>query len=411
MANSMAAISTLIIAISIFQLANGFFGTLVSLRVSVEEFRVPLEGMILSAYYAGYTVGAVRCGRIIERIGHIRAFAAFAGLIASAVTAMPMAVSAILWIIARAAIGFGAAGLFITTESWLNAKTGPENRGKVFSIYMVCIFAALGVGQLLVGGAVITSFRPFNFIAILCAVALCMVSTTRAEQPLIVRAERLPFGMLLRVAPIAVTSCIVAGCLSGAFYALVPAWMRGEGIEQSAIALFMFITVMGGLMFQVPVGILSDRLDRRLVLVFIAIGFAIVAVTIINLPHHRWIIFMAALLLGGFMSTIYPVGVAHSHDLMPDEQIVVVSGRLILVNGIGASLGSLIGSVIMRSYDIDGVFYFMAAIAMVLAIVASYRYARVKEMPHVPRPFDVLSPQAASLSHSYKEPPVVKGSG
>jgi MFS family permease len=406
----MAAISTLIIAISIFQLANGFFGTLVSLRVSVEEFRVPLGGMVLSAYFAGYTVGAIRCGRIIERIGHIRAFAAFAGLIASATVVMPVAVSAILWILLRLGIGFGAAGLFITTESWLNAKTGPDNRGKVFSIYMVGIFAALGAGQLLISGAAIMSFRPFNLITMLCAAALFMVSTTRAEQPLIGKTEHLPYALLLRVAPLAVVSCIVAGFLSGAFYALVPAWMRREGIDQSVIALFMFITVMGGLMFQLPVGMLSDRLDRRLVMVLLATGFAVVAVTIINLPHYPWIIFMAALLLGGFMSTIYPVGVAHSYDLMPDEQTVLVSGRLILVSGIGASLGSLIGSVIMRSYDIDGVFYFMAAIAVVLAIVASYRCARVKEAPHVPRPFDVLSPQAASLSHSYKEPAVVKES-
>ena len=406
----MAAISTLIIAISIFQLANGFFGTLVSLRVSVEEFSVPLGGLILSSYYAGYTVGAVRCGRIIERIGHIRAFAVFASLTASAVAAMPVAVSAILWIIARAVIGFGAAGLFITAESWLNAKTEPQNRGKVFSIYMVGTFAALGAGQLLISGADITSFRPFNIITMLCALALCMVCTTRAEPPLIVRTEHLPYGLLTRTAPLAVISCIVAGCLSGAFYALVPAWMQGEGIDRSAIALFMFITVMGGLMFQVPVGLLSDRMDRRLVLVLLAMSFAIVAVAIINLPQYRWIIFTAALFLGGFMSTIYPVGVAHSHDLMPDEQIVAVSGRLILLHGTGASLGSLIGSVIMRSFDIDGVFYFMAANAAVLVIVASYRCLKVKEVPHEPRPFDVLSPQAASLSHSYKEQPVEKRS-
>ena len=404
----MAAISTLIIAISIFQLANGFFGTLVSLRVSVEDFSVPLGGLILSFYYAGYTVGAVRCGRIIERIGHIRAFAVFAGLSVSAVAAMPAAVSAILWIIARAAIGFGAAGLFITAESWLNAKTEPKNRGKVFSIYMVGTFAALGAGQLLVSGAEITSFRPFNLIAILCALALCMVCTTRTEPPSIDRTEHLPYGLLSRTAPLAVISCIVAGCLSGAFYALVPAWMQGEGIDRSAIAMFMFITVMGGLMFQVPVGVLSDRLDRRLVLVLLAMGFAIVAVAIINLPHYRSFIYTAALLLGGFMSTIYPVGVAHSHDLMPDEQVVAVSGRLILLHGTGASLGSLIGSVIMRGYDIDGVFYFMAAIAAVLVIVATYRCFKVKEIPHEPRPFDVLSPQAASLSHSYKEQPVEK---
>jgi MFS family permease len=235
-----------------------------------------------------------------------------------------------------------------------------------------------------------------------------MVCTTRAEPPLIVRTEHLPYGLLSRTAPLAVISCIVAGFLSGAFYTLVPAWMQGEGIDRSAIAMFMFITVMGGLMFQVPVGVLSDRLDRRLVLVLLAMGFAIVAVAIINLPHYRSFIYTAALFLGGFMSTIYHVGAAHSHDLMPDEQIVAVSGRLILLHGTGASLGSLIGSVLMRSFDIDGVFYFMAAIAAVLVIVATYRCFKVKEIPHEPRPFDVLSPQAASLSHSYKEQPVEK---
>ncbi|HBH62751.1 MAG TPA: MFS transporter, partial [Nitrospiraceae bacterium] len=260
MANMKTAIGTLIIAISTVQLANGFFGSLVSLRVSIEDFRVPLGGLILSSYYAGYTVGAVRCGQIIERIGHIRAFAAFAGLLASATAIMPVAVSAIPWILLRGAVGFGAAGLFITTESWLNAKTGPSDRGKVFSIYMVGTFAALGAGQLLIGGANIMSFRPFNLISVLFAVALLMVSTTRAEQPLIGRTKHLPYSRLFRVAPIAVCSCIAAGFVGGSFYALVPAWMQGEGIDQSAIAQFMFITVMGGLMLQVPAGKLSDRL-------------------------------------------------------------------------------------------------------------------------------------------------------
>lgn len=400
-----AAVGTLIIAISTVQLANGFFGTFVSLRVSIEDFGGTLGGLILSAYFAGYAAGAMRCGRIIERTGHIRAFAAFAGLTASATAVMPVAVSAIAWIVLRAGIGFGCAGLFITTESWLNAKAGPHDRGRVFSIYMVGTFAALGAGQLLIGSADILSFRPFNLITVLFAAALFMVSTTRAEQPSIVKSEQISLTQLFRTAPLAVVSCLVAGFLGGSFYALVPAWIRGEGIDQSTIALFMFITVMGGLMFQIPVGRLSDRLDRRLVLALLATGFAVFAVTIVNLPHHRWIIYTAALFLGGFMSTIYPVGVAHAHDRMPAEQIVAVSGRLILLNGIGSSLGPLTGSVIMRSYDIDGLFYFMAAVAVVLAVQASYRFIRVEEAPHLPRPFDVLTPQAASLSHSYKETP------
>ena len=127
-----AAIGTLIVATSIIQFANGFFGTFVSLRIALEGFAPTLAGLVLSSYFAGFTFGAVRCGPIIERIGHIRAYAAFGGLAAAATAAMPFLVGPLLWMVLRAVIGFGCAGLFITTESWLNAKAPPESRGRVF---------------------------------------------------------------------------------------------------------------------------------------------------------------------------------------------------------------------------------------------------------------------------------------
>src|SRR5579871_5995936 len=146
-----AQIGTLVVATSIVQLATGFFGTLVSLRVAIEDFGAP--GMILSAYFAGFTLGALRSGRMIERIGHIRAYAAFAGLVASATAVMPLLTGSLPWMILRAVTGFGCAGIFVTTESWLVAKTLPTERGRVFSIYMVGTFLALALGQLLIAGA------------------------------------------------------------------------------------------------------------------------------------------------------------------------------------------------------------------------------------------------------------------
>src|ERR1700761_3128404 len=113
-------IATLVIATSIVQLANGFFGTFTSLRVAIEGFDAP--GLVLSAYFAGFTLGAFRCGRIIERVGHIRAYAAFAGLVAAATAVMPLMVGSLAWVVLRALVGFGCAGIFVTTESWLTAK-------------------------------------------------------------------------------------------------------------------------------------------------------------------------------------------------------------------------------------------------------------------------------------------------
>ena len=145
-----AQIGTLIVATSVIQLANGFFGTFISLRVAAEDFGAILAGLVLSSYFAGFTLGALRCAQIIERIGHIRAYAAFAGLVVAATAAMPLRVGPFYWLLLRAVIGFGCAGVFVTTESWLNAKAQPSDRGRVFSIYMVGTFLALAVGQLLI---------------------------------------------------------------------------------------------------------------------------------------------------------------------------------------------------------------------------------------------------------------------
>jgi MFS family permease len=394
-----AQIGTLIVATSAIQLANGFFGTFISLRVAIENFDAIMAGLVLSSYFAGFTLGAVRCGRIIERVGHIRAYAAFAGLVAAATATMPLRVGPLPWIVLRAVVGFGCAGIFVTTESWLNVKASPSERGRVFSIYMVGTFLALAMGQLLIGRTAIETAAPFNAIVALFALALVMVSTARAELPQASTAATLPYGQLSRAAPVAVVGCALSGLIAGTFYALVPAWMQDEGIARPTIALFMLVAVLGGLTFQIPIGRLSDRFDRRLVLSALGLGFAGTAVAMVSVPRSLPAVLPAAALLGGFMSTLYPVCVAHAHDRMPADRVVAVSGRLILVSGFGSVLGPLIGAGVMARFDIDGLFYFMSAAALLLALVSGLRSVAATAPPHLERPFEILAPQAASLAH------------
>src|SRR5262249_31889962 len=160
---------------------------------------------------------ALRCGKIIARIGHIRAYAAFAGLAVTATGTMPLLIGPLSWLILRTIIGFGCAGLFVTAESWLNAKALPSERGRVFSIYMVGTFVPLALGQLLIGRVEVATAAPFSLIAALFALALVMVSTTRAEAPGAAAAPILPYPQLLRAAPIAVAGCALSGLITGAF--------------------------------------------------------------------------------------------------------------------------------------------------------------------------------------------------
>lgn len=394
-----AQIGTLIIATSCVQLANGFFGTFISLRVALEDFDPTLASLVLSGYFAGFTVGAARCGGIIERIGHIRAYAAFAGLVVAATVAMPLLVGPLPWLVLRAVIGFGCAGLFVTTESWLIAKAQPLERGRIFSVYMVGTFIALALGQLLIGRAQIEIAAPFNAIAALFAMALVMVTTTRAESPQATAVATMPYGQLSRVAPVAVVGSALSGLIASAFYALVPVWMQNKGIERPTIGLFMLAAVLGGLALQVPVGRLSDRYDRRIVLAALCVGLAGAAVALIHLPRTLPVMLPAAALLGGFMSTLYPVCVADALDRMPADRIVAVSSRLILVSGLGSVLGPIIGMSVMERFTIDGLFYVMAATAFLLALLAGGKSLVSASPIHHERPFEILTPQASALAH------------
>jgi MFS family permease len=394
-----AQIGTLIVSTSIIQLANGFFTTFISLRVASENFNATLAGFILSSYFAGFTLAALRGGRIIERVGHIRAFAAFAGMVVAATAAMPILSGAISWIILRAIVGFGCAGVFVTTESWLNAKAEPSERGRVFSTYMVGTFVALAVGQFLIGRIDMEGSKPFHAIEALFALALAMVSTTRAEPPLVTAEEKLFRGELLGAAPVAVLGCVVNGLISASFYALVPAWMQDRGVDRESIALLMLMAVLGGLAFQIPVGWLSDRFDRRIVLAALGLGFTATAIAVVFLPRSLRLLLLPAFLLGGFISTFYPVCVANAHDRMPADRVLAVSARLLLISGLGSVIGPLIGTRIMAGYGINGLFYFMAAAAALLALVATASSLVIAPPKHLRRTFEILAPQAVSLAH------------
>lgn len=394
-----AQISVLVLATSGVQFANGFFGTFIALRVALENFDATLAGLVLSAYFAGFTVGAFFSGRIIARFGHIRVYAAFAGIAVAATAAMPLMVEPVAWMVLRAIIGFGCAGLFVTTESWLNAKAEPAERGYVFSIYMVGTFVAIALGQLLIGRVEMETSTPFSIIVMLFALALVLVSTTSAEQPQTAATQYLPFGQLWRAAPVAVAGAALSGLISGAFYALVPVWMQDEGIERATIGLLMLAAVLGGLAFQIPVGRLSDRFDRRVVLIVLSIGLAGAAVALIWVPPSLILILPIAALFGGLMSTLYPVCVANAHDRMPADRVVAVSGQLILTSGCGSVLGPLIGMSLMRRFDIDGVLYLMAGAALLLALVAGGRSLMSAAPLHLQRTFSFLAPQPTPLAH------------
>jgi MFS family permease len=393
-----AQIGSLILATSLVQIANGFFTTLVSLRLGVTNLGPAFDGAIMSAYFVGFTIGSVTCVNIIQRIGHIRGYTAFGGIVVVATVGMSFFFHGLVWAVLRAAIGFGCVGVFVATESWLNAKAPAASRGRVFSTYMVGTFLAMAIGQLLIGRLPLESSVPFDVIVALFAAALVIVSMTRAEPPKLVPEQALPYRELSVTAPVAILGAAVSGMIGATFYAVVPAWMLISGIDQQTIGLVMLCAVLGGLAFQIPVGWLSDRMDRRILLCALSAGSAAVAVALAVLPHTIPIVLPLATVLGGCMSTFYPVSMSHAMDRMEGERIVAVSGWLIRIFGIGSMFGPITGSWIMGFLDIDGVLYFMAATGAFLAIATLVRITIRAPAPHpVEAPYVIVAPQAMQV--------------
>jgi len=372
MGGILIAEASLILGISLIQLVNGYIATLIGIRLAAAGTDALATGIVTSAYFFGYATGSVLCNRLIQRVGHIRAFTTFAAVEAVSVLGLSIYFDPLLWTLLRLVAGFGCAGLFVATESWLNAKTHAAIRGKVFAIYMVATYVAFGASQFILLLAPPTSVLLFEVGAIILCTALALVATTRSEQPAILPIVRLKVGELARAAPVAVAGCFAGGLVSGAFFALMPVYGQSSGLSVLKIASYMALAIGGGFALQIPIGKLSDSFDRRLVAGFCGLAFAIIALAIV--PTKGTYAFQALwLLLGGFMAVIYPVCVAHANDRMPAERAVAVSGRLILISGTGSALGPLLGSAVMSAYGVSGLFSFMAAVTGLFALFAITR--------------------------------------
>lgn len=370
MVSSWVSFTALYAAVFLLLMGVGLLSTLLSLRLTLEGFSAPVTGAIMAAYYAGLVLGSFVSQRLIQRVGHIRAFAAFAAVSTAAVMLHGLQVSAPLWGLLRLVTGVTNMGLYMVIESWLNECTAPQARGRVFSIYMLLTYLGLGLGQLLLNLGDAGSHALFSVSAILMALCLVPVMVTRTVHPELPRATPFRLTDLLRRAPLGMLGCFTAGLINSAFYALSPVFGSHMGLDVSRISWLMATTILGGLVCQWPVGLLSDRWDRTMMLAALPGLLAVVSLVILVWEGMTWGVLLAAMgLFGGLVFTIYPVAVARTHDVFSARNVVAVSSALLLCYGIGATVGPVAASGIMAvSGSSRGLFAYCALVSGCYAV-------------------------------------------
>ncbi len=385
MFRSFIQVFALLCGTSFLVMASGLHGLLLPLRGGAEGFSTTSLGLLGTAWAGGFIASCLLAPRLVRRVGHVRAFSAFASIAAIVALLTGILVEPTAWIILRALTGFAMAGSYMVIESWLNERATNTNRGQIFGLYMVVNFASITVGQMMIGFGDVRSGTFFMLTGILFCLALIPTAISTASSPKPLTEVQLDLRALYRNSPVAFLGCILIGVANGAFGTLGAVYGASTRISTTEIALMMSASVMGGALMQIPVGRMSDRTDRRYVLAIVGGAAAFIGLLIFMIaPHNAYVILIMTAIYGGLAYALYPVAVAHANDFADSANFVKVTSGLLLLYGFGTMIGPILGALAMETISPAGLFAVTA-----LAHVLIMTHAIIRSRMRAPVPIEL----------------------
>jgi MFS family permease len=386
MLSTLLSVSALLLSFAILCLGHGLNNTLLGVRATLEDYPEWVTGLMMSAYFVGFIFGTFFCARLIPAIGQIRTFAALAS-IASAISLLHVLfVNEITWILLRLVYGSCISGLYMVIESWLNVLSNRKNRGRILSVYMTISFLALALGQGLIYFARPETYQLFAIVSVLISFSLVPLTISKSKQPDNILAEAFSFHRLYTISPLATIGSFASGIATGAFWGLGAVYFTQLGFSSEQVATLIGLTFFGGLLFQTPIGYLSDIFDRRVTIVAVLFISVVTCLQIIMATLQGpseisgWLITLI-LVFGGTNYTLYSLFIALANDFLEPRHAVKASGGLLTFHGIGAIFGPVLASLAMLLFGNNGLFMVIALVNGVLFLLAGYRMRFGREIP------------------------------
>ena len=415
----------LFLGMGFLMMAYGYQSSLLGVRAVQENFSLTATGFMMSGYFVGYFIGATTIPNLISRVGHIRVFAAFASLASLVILVHSIFINPFVWFFLRVLTGMSMVCIYTVAESWLNDRSSNKNRGSVLSIYMVTLYASIGIGMFLLNFSSPQDYKPFILVSIITSVALIPILFTKKKPPTFKKIKTMTLKELYHSSPFGMVSSLFYGTIQSALFTLLAVYSASMNFTIFEISLVTFMLAISGAISQFPIGKLSDIYDRRKVIIIATFGAAIFSmccifsVGLMYLPEghattKNW--FYLFLVLFSFCSLpMFSLILAHTNDYIPKEKFVSAGAGLQFVFGLGAISGPFLCSIFMNIVGTNGFFIFLFFFHSVIGVFGIYRM-RVRETVDNPDSQFVAMPQTITpagielnpTTEPIEEPEIIK---
>lgn len=384
--HSLKQLIPLLLAAGILLAGNGLQGTLIALRGASEGYSPTMIGLMGAAYFAGFLIGCWNVPRLLRAVGHIRTFASLAAIAACASLLLVLLLDPYAWIALRLISGLCFSGLFTAVESWLNSSVNNLDRGRVLSIYRIIDLSAVTAGQFLIPWLGIEGFSIFAVLAIMVTLSLVPVSLADRSQPKLPDTANFSLRLIWDLSPIACIGCLSIGLTNSAFRLVGPLYAQALGMSINSIAAFISAGIIGGAVLQYPLGALSDRYDRRIVLLIATAGAALAGLYLSSVAGQSTVLnYIGIFAFGAFALPLYSLSAAHANDHAGESDFVVVATGLTFFFSIGAMIGPIVSSSLIDHFGPRSLFAYTTFVHALLIVLILWRMRARAAVPSTER--------------------------
>ena len=393
----------------ILMIAHGLQGNLLGVRSVIEEFSYISTGIMMSGYFVGYFTGAIAVPKFVGKVGHIRVFAAFASMASLSILIHAVFVDPIVWVFGRFLTGFSIIGIFIVVESWLNDRASNKSRGQVLSIYMLISFSGIALGTLLLNFSSPEKYEPFILISLLLSIALIPILLTKRVAPKFKKISGIKTKELYKISPFGTFSMFCTGFIHAAIFTLGAVYAATMNFTIYEISLLLFLITSSGALFQWPIGYLSDRHDRRVIIIFCAFVGAVFCILSISasgsslekmylassIGTDKIIFYVYVFFYAGMALPLFSLNLAYVNDYIPKEKFVAAGAGLQIIFGLGAMGGPILASLLMYKLGPNGFFIYLFIFHIAIGLFGMYRITR---RPYKDNPESVYTPLPRNIT-------------